>query len=221
MRVLPYLNLSEIHPTPATYELHLSGFVRSLFVCYYYEMKNVILLHGMSVGPNDKWYPWLAGEMRKRGIKCAVPALPSPNEPVLDEWLSVIDILHPDEDTIFVGHSRGGVAVLRWLENQHADYKCKAVILIAANSGLNAHRTIKGETNFGFYTDAGYNFDEIKKHCKRFVVLHSKDDQWVPYAQGAENAQGLSAKLVTFEDMGHFGTGVDDIKEIVEIIEEL
>lgn len=182
-------------------------------------MKNVILLHGMNAGPNDKWYPWLASEMSTRGIKCTIPVLPSSNEPVLDEWLSTIDSLHPDEDTIFVGHSRGGVAALRWLENQHDDYSCKAVILIAANSGLNAHRTIKNETNFGFYTDDGYNFDEIKKHSNNFFLLHSEDDRWVPYAHGVENSQGLGAKLLTFGTRGHFGTGVNEINELVDIID--
>ena len=184
-------------------------------------MKNVILLHGMNAGPNDKWYPWLASEMSKQGIKCAVPKLPSSSEPVLAEWLSMIDSLRPDHDTIFVGHSRGGVAALRWLENQHNNYSCKAVILIATNSGLNAHRTVKGETNFGFYTDSGYDFDSIKKHSDSFFVLHSKDDQWVPYEQGVENSQALVAKLLTFDTKGHFGTGVNKINEVIDIIDAL
>lgn len=181
----------------------------------------MILLHGKNAGPNDKWYPWLASEMAKRGVKCTIPALPDADEPVLSEWLSVIDSLQPDEDTIFVGHSRGGVAVLRWLENQPDDYISKAVILVAANSGLNQHRHIRNETNGGFYTDEGYDFDKIKKHSEKFFALHSRDDQWVPYVQGVENAHGLGAKLITFDGKGHFGIGVNEIEELLDIIGDL
>jgi predicted alpha/beta hydrolase family esterase len=184
-------------------------------------MKNVILVHGKNAGPSDKWYPWFADAMYSRGIECSTPELPEPNEPVLNDWLDVIDTLQPDNDTIFVGHSRGGVAILRWLERQPNDFVCGACILVATNSGLNAHRTIQGETNFGFYTDEGYNFDAIRKHCDNFYVLHSKDDQWVPYNQGIENSWGLRAKLLTFDSKGHFGVRVEEIHELVDIIERI
>lgn len=184
-------------------------------------MKNVILMHGTNAGPEDKWYPGFASEMRKLGIKCTIPALPKSDEPVLDEWLAVIDNLGPDEDTIFVGHLRGGVAILRWLEKQPRDFSCKACVLVAANSGQNAHRTIQGETNYGFYTDDGYDFDVIRTHSNNFFALHSKDDQWVPYQQGIENSEGLHAKMLTFDGLNHFGAGVDEIPELIEIIKAL
>lgn len=181
-------------------------------------MKNVILLHGKNTGPEDKWYPWFAREMSRLDIKCEIPALPNADEPVMAEWLAVIDNLKPDEDTIFVGHSRGGVAILRWLENQPADYTCRGCILLATNSGRNEHRTIEGETNYGFYTDQGYDFDAIRTHTDRFFVLHSKDDQWVPYVQGVENSQGLHGELITFKGLNHFGVGVHRIDDLVGIV---
>jgi hypothetical protein len=33
----------------------------------------------------------------------------------------------------------------------------------------------------------------------------------VPYEAGIENAKGLGARLLTFEDRKHFGTGVDEV----------
>lgn len=182
-------------------------------------MKRVILLHGLNASPKDKWYPWFAQEIRQLGIECFVPALPNPTDPHISEWTAELDKLHPDENTILTGHSRGGVAVLRWLEAQPESLKVKKVILIATNSGFLHKRTIKDESNHGFYTEQGYDFDKIKQHCGDFVILHSKDDQWVPYEAGVENAEGLNARLLTFEDRKHFGRGVDEIPELIEEIE--
>lgn len=107
---------------------------------------------------------------------------------------------------------------MRWLEAQPPERKVKKVILIATNSGFVHKRTVKNETNHGFYTKQGYDFTKIKQHCSDFVVLHSKDDQWVPYEAGVENTKGLGARLLTFEDKGHFGKGVEQIPELVKEI---
>jgi predicted alpha/beta hydrolase family esterase len=181
-------------------------------------ISKVILLHGKNVDPTQKWYPWFAKEMAAKKIRCYIPMLPHSDEPLIEEWKTAIAALHPDKDTILIGHSRGGVAVLRWLENQPQDVKVKRVILVAANSGLTRNHTIVSETNHGFYTKEGYDFAKIRQHCHDFVVLHSKDDAWVPYTAGVENAQGLHAQLITFENKGHFGEGVADIPELISFV---
>ncbi len=86
---------------------------------------NVILIHGKDTNPSQKWYPWLISEMKNRGIKCLAPELPKPSDPVLSEWINEIDKLNPDKDSILIGHSRGGVAILRWLQKQPQDKKVK------------------------------------------------------------------------------------------------
>lgn len=181
-------------------------------------MKTIILFHGLNSNPTEKWYPWLAEETRELGWRCIIPALPHSNDPQVSEWTNEIDKLRPDEDTVVVGHSRGGVAILRWLENQPPSLRIKKVILIATNSGFVQKMAVKDETNHGFYTEQGYDFEKIKQHCDDFVVFHSKDDQWVPYEAGVENAEGLGVRLVTFEDRGHFGKEVSKIPELLEEI---
>lgn len=179
----------------------------------------VILMHGKDVGPSDKWYPWFADTVRGLGFEYHAPVLPKSDNPYIDEWKQCLTGLRPDESTVLVGHSRGGVAVLRWLEDQPANVKVRKVILIAANSGFTDKMAIKSETNRGFYTKQGYDFAKIKQHCNNFVILHSKDDQWVPYEAGQENATSLNAKLMTFDNKGHFGKGVDTIPELIEEIQ--
>lgn len=176
----------------------------------------VILLHGKNADPTSKWYPWFAKTMQERGIECNIPLLPQSDDPDIEAWKRKIHELHPDEDTVLIGHSRGGVALLRWHEDQPANVRVKKVILIAANSGFLHRRAIPAESNHGFYTKEGYDFAKIRQHCNDFVVLHSKDDQWVPYDNGEENAAGLHAKFLAFENKGHFGKGVDEIPELVK-----
>lgn len=178
----------------------------------------VILMHGKDTNPGDKWYPWFREQMELKNIEAHIPELPNSSDPELAAWLSVLEDLHPDENTILLGHSRGGVAVLRYLERLPENAKVKKVILLAANSGLAKNLAMPTESNFGFYTQEGYDFEKIKSHCSDFVVFHSEDDKWVPFGHGKENAEGLNAKFITFKDKGHFGKNDGIVPGLVEEI---
>lgn len=158
-------------------------------------------MHGKDKQSGDVWYPWLKTELLDRGIRCDIPDLPNAESPKLDEWLAVLDSLHPTEESILVGHSRGGMAILRWLETRKT--KVGKVVLVAANSA-----NIEDATKGDFYSGP-YDFSAIRAYCTDFVVMHSKDDEWVPYAAGLENANGLGAKLISFDDRNHFGKQSD------------
>lgn len=184
-----------------------------------FNVQNVILIHGKDADPSLKWYPWLRKEVEKSGITFFAPKLPKADDPVLDEWLEKIDNLNPDENSILIGHSRGGVAILRWLEKQPENLKVKKVILVAANNPAVIEKNQKKDTH-GFYELGEYNFEKIKKHCDNFVVLHSRDDEWVPFLAGEENAKGLNAKFFKFKDRGHFGKKLPK-QEIPELLAEI
>jgi predicted alpha/beta hydrolase family esterase len=175
----------------------------------------IVLMHGKNTDSDQKWYPWFREEVERMGHTCMIPALPNAADPVMDEWLLELDKTKPDIDTVLVGHSRGGVAILRWLEKEPKETRIKRVILVATNSGSTTDRAIPSESNHGFYTESGFNFEKIKSHCEDIVVLHSKDDAWVPFSDGEKNAKGLSAPLLAFESYGHFGKGVTEIPELI------
>ncbi len=183
------------------------------------QKKTVILMHGKDTNPQEKWYPWLAKKMAKMNINFIAPALPQADDPEIEAWLSELNQINIDEKSILVGHSRGGVAILRWLERQPESLKVKKVILVATNSGDSTKRN-KTENNRQFFSKNGYNFAEIKKHCDDFVVLHSKDDQWVPFSAAVGNARALNAKFLKFENRGHFGWNLQK-QEIPELLKEI
>jgi len=178
----------------------------------------IVLIHGKDTDPSKKWYPWLGKELKKTGDEFIAPVLPNSANPIMADWLSEIDKTDPDENTILIGHSRGGVTIMRWLEGQSPEKKVKRVVLVATNSGRLEDITVHNETNYGFYTNGGYDFKKIKSHYNDFVVFHSKDDKWVPFSAGKINATGLSAHFHQFDNYGHFGQGIDEIPELLEEI---
>ncbi len=183
------------------------------------ENQRVILFHGKHATSQDKWYPWLKNILNGNDCDVFVPDLPKTCEPVLSEWVEELEKLQPDEDTILVGHSRGGVAILRYLEQLSVGQRIKKVILVATNyAKTDAEHT--AENTYGFYTNNGYDFAKIKSHCDDFTVLHSRDDKWVPFAHGEENTKGLDAKFLRFNDRGHFGRTMPK-QEIPELLEEI
>lgn len=180
---------------------------------------NVILIHGKDTDPTKKWYPWLKQEIEKTGIEFLAPKLPKADDPILNEWLDEIEKLAPNENSILVGHSRGGVAILRWLEKQPKNKKVKKVILVATNNPAIKENNQKQDTH-GFYELGEYNFEKIKSHCDNFTVLHSEDDEWVPFLAGVKNAKGLNAKFIKFKNKGHFGRKLLK-QEIPELLDEI
>ncbi len=181
---------------------------------------NVILLHGKDTDPSKKWYPWFITEVTKCGLECIAPTLPKADDPLLGEWIAEINKTQPDEQTILVGHSRGGVAILRWLEALPVGIKVKAVMLVATNSG-HTEKMSTSENSKTFFSDAGYDFKKIKTHCDRFVVFHSRDDATVPFAAGEENAKGLNATFHQFDGLGHLGSTVSSIPELLDEIKQV
>lgn len=174
---------------------------------------------GKDKTPKDAWYPWFGKEVGKKGLKFVAPELPNIHDPILNEWLNELEKTNPDENTILIGHSRGGVAIMRWLEQLHEDRKIKKVILIAANNPGISEKNQNKNTH-GFYELGDYNFKKIKSHCDNFVVFHSKEDQWVPFESGAQNAKELNAKFRVFEDKMHFRKNLKDFPELIEEISE-
>lgn len=178
-------------------------------------MRQVILLHGKDKTSKDIWYPWVKLQLTKRGISCEFPDLPKSNNPRINEWKSAIDFFEPDENTVLVGHSRGGMAILRWLETPNR--KVGKVVLVATNSA-----NIYDQTRGDFYSGP-YDFNCIRSNCDEFIILHSKDDPWVPFDAALENTEGLDAKLITFENKSHFGKQANGsvmltFPELIEVI---
>ena len=80
--------------------------------------KRVFLIHGWDGRPDNHWFPYLSLELKANGFDVSAPQMPHAAEPKVGEWLSFLReyVGKPDEQTYFVGHSLGCIAIARYLE---------------------------------------------------------------------------------------------------------
>jgi uncharacterized protein len=164
----------------------------------------IIFIHGYTASHMADWYPAISPMLQDAGVAFAVPDLPGGETPQSAQWLETIhsEVEKSDAPIVLVGHSLGSRSALLYLE-RYRPKNVTAVFLIAAfaNRTENANRN-RGETYPDFFTHA-IDTGKIRHLAKKYIVIHSVDDDSIPYAQGKEIAGDLGAKLYTLRDRGH------------------
>lgn len=164
----------------------------------------IIFIHGYTASSKENWYPNLSAELDKFGVDYVVPDLPGGDKPHAQEWLETIHqvVSLSTKPVIFVGHSLGTRAVLLYLEKYRP--KVEKVFLIAAfNNDLSNGQRHEGETYPDFF-EHQIDMNIVRPLVKKFIVLHSTDDDSIPYSQAEDISSDLSAQLHAFSDRGHF-----------------
>ncbi len=159
----------------------------------------VILIHGFNASPDMNFHPWLRDELHQAGFEVLAPELPFKGEPDLFEWIKAMEeqIGRLEADDIILGHSLGGVLALRYLEAAEAMGTPRAVILVAA-----PWRTRKAEMK-SFFTHE-LDADVLMWKARDFIVVHSKDDELVPFDHAEKYRDILKGKLLTRENEDHY-----------------
>lgn len=174
-------------------------------------MKRLILLHSFGRTSQDNWYQSVAASLTDI-FNVETPDLPNPELGKIGDWLPAFESLHPDEETVLVGHSLSGALVLRYLEQVshpvHASYLVAATLNDLARNDL--HET-------GFF-ERDFDWEQIRRNCAHFVVLASTDDPTVPHWQAEYLAKQLPAKLITYHDKGHFKD--ETFPELTELLRQ-
>lgn len=182
--------------------------------------KRVFLIHGWEGYPEEGWRPWLKKKLEEKGFEVMIPALPDTASPTMDKWVPYLaEILEtPDKSTYFVGHSLGCITILRYLEALGENQKVGGAILIAGFAHNLEYDGYKGELSSFFQTLV--NWEEIKKHCNKFIAIHSDDDPWVPVKHNDIFKEQLGAEAIVMHNMKHFG-GDDGINELPIALESV
>ncbi len=167
-------------------------------------MKNVFIFHGYGADPGANWFPWLKEQLEVKGYKVFVPAFPDTNMPNRDKWLKHFEKYkdHVNEDTIFVGHSLGAPFLLNVLET--LDKPVKASFLVA---GFVGPLSPAFEPFVGSIANRDFNWDKIKKNCKKFVIFSSDNDPYVPLDKARELNQKLPSELIIIKGAEHLNAG--------------
>src|SRR3989344_671857 len=132
-------------------------------------MTNVLILHGTANNSQGNWFPWLKGELEKRGIKTWIPDLPQAQNPDVKRYSAYIfgnKTWEFTKDTIVVGHSSGGVAALKILQQLPHGLVIDKCITVSAFIDTHGWTDI-----LGLFTEP-FDFTAIKSHARRFIVYH-------------------------------------------------
>lgn len=64
------------------------------------------------------------------------------------------------------------------------------------------------------------NWENIRKHCSKFVAINSKDDPWVGIDNSELFKRKLNAETVVHENRGHYNAkdGVREFPELLELV---
>ena len=167
-------------------------------------MKRVIIVHGWEGRPDKEWMPWLKRELEERGYNVLVPHMPNTLHPRLNTWFPYLKkiVKKIDINTFFVGHSLGCITILRYLESLKGNEKAGGAVLVAGFGHDLEYRDYRKEISSFFAIPLDWL--NIKKHCKQFIAIHSKDDKWVPLRHNDIFKKELNAESVVVDGMGHF-----------------
>jgi uncharacterized protein len=161
-------------------------------------MKKVFLVHGFEGSPNGGWRPWLMGELEKQDIYACALAMPSPADPVLEEWVNEIARYaewESDAEIYLVAHSLGVPTVLHYLET--APRPISGAVLCSGPCEPVENKKIEG------FIDRPFDFEKIRENCPKFVVIHGNNDMSVPLEHARKLEEGLRGKLVIVPNGGH------------------
>ena len=176
-------------------------------------MKRVISVHGWGGYPQEGWRPWLGKELSEKGFEFINPEMPYTENPTQDKWVTLLaeTIGKPNGNTYLIGHSLGCITILRYLEGLKPDEKVGGVILVAGFGEDLEYNGYKGELSSFFQTEI--NWEEIKKHCNKFIAIHSKDDPWVLIKNNKLFEEKLGARSIIQNGMKHY-SGDDGLTEL-------
>ena len=188
-------------------------------------MKNALILHGTDASSQDNWFPWLKGQLEAGGWKVWVPDLPEPSRPVASVYTKFL-LENKDwrfnEQSIIIGHSSGAVEILNLLQHFPKGVVIPACFLVASFSEVLASEPDWAQLKDLFIEP--FDFATIKRHAKKFVLIHSKDDPYCPLEQPQYLAHELGGELIVFDDKQHFSASLDpkftEFPELLDIIRQ-
>ena len=188
-------------------------------------MKTAIIAHGWSGSPDEPMLKWVRQSLQGKGYTVIAPSMPHPDTPTIEDWVECLTDNAPvlNESVCFIGHSVGCQTILRYLETIPEGTKVGTVVLIAPWVDLTVENLDEEEEESVArpWMDTPIDFEKVKTHIKKIVVIFSTDDPYVPLESNKQLLEEkLDAKTIILENKGHF-TESDDVVDLPELLEEI
>lgn len=152
-----------------------------------------------------------------------MPAMPNTEKPNLQEWLDHLKsvIVKPDEETLIVGHSLGGLILLKYLETLPESVVLGRGIMVAGVVDKIKDLSGKDEDVIMPWFAERLNEQKIRRAVRKLYAIFSDNDKYIPLESEGFVREKLGAETLILHNRGHF-SGTDDncfdLKEILEFI---
>lgn len=186
------------------------------------QNKRVCLIHGLGGTPHDGWIPWLKQELEQRGYIVYAPQMPTPFQPDMNAWQETIARLigDVDEQTYFVGHSLGCLAILHYLESLPLGQKAGGVVFVGGALALPNVPAEKIAHVVRPWFERQRDFEKIRERAEKIVAILSDDDPLIPSWELDAFSLRLGAETVLEHGKGHY-TWLEGIREVPTVLEHL
>ena len=185
-------------------------------------MKRVVIIHGWGGSPDEPMHKWLKAELLKNGCEVVAPEMPDSETPRIGAWVSKIKEIagEPDEEAIFVGHSIGCQAILRYLEKLPPPIKVGGVVFIAPWLTLQNLESDEERQIADPWLKTPIREKDVMRHIPKMIAIFSDDD---PYVAG-ENINffqdKFNAEIIIESKKGHF-TEEDGVFELPSVFDAI
>lgn len=142
-----------------------------------------------------------------------LPRMPNDMNARYGEWKLWFGRMRPylKSNVVLVGHSQGGLFLIKYLSENSFPRKIRALILVAP-----PHNQTKGVGDFRLTS----SFRRLRRQSSRIIFFHSQDDPVVPFREMKKYQVELpDAEYIVFKKRGHFTQA--RFPEMVRLIKKL
>lgn len=160
------------------------------------------------------WKQYL-GEVLGNEYDVLTPQMPNSQNAKYLEWKIWFEKIIPllDESVVLIGHSLGGIFIVKYLSENIFPKKIKATFLVGTPY------TTKDDHPLADFIISN-DLNSLEKQAGKIFIYHSKDDKVVKYKNCEAFQKSLpNAFIRTFENRGHFND--ETFPEIVEDIKKV
>lgn len=186
-------------------------------------MKRVVIVHGWGGSSQSDFLLWAKEELEKKGYDVVTPNMPDTEYPKIETWVPHLaqTVGEVKKDDIFIGHSMGSQAVLRFLESLPEDKKVRRVIVIAGFGSYIKGLTKEEQRVIQPWLDAPLNLDKIRTKASSFTAIFSDNDPYVPLEANEKIfKEKLGAKIIVEHNKGHFNFMPDERPDLLSLFEK-
>lgn len=205
LRNLEKLDWSEVVKTAQRNWIGRSEGAELAFEVRSKEKPNFVLVHGYGGSPRRGFFPWLKGELEKRGYRVQTPLLPHTDKSKVNEQDDMLALWRQtkfDENTVLLGHSLGSVVAMKAVEKLKQPIR-RLILVGGFLKPRFGDRPRPFEKTFSWKFD----FSKIKRRAADIRILHDQNDEIVPLARAKELALALGVEPILFAAEGMHACG--------------